>query len=448
MAHQFDKCRSRAGRVGLLVALCLGLTLVAAGQGQPQAKVYHFSARSFEIPLERALSNGTVKQVLLHVSTNGGPYKQVAIAMPSAEAFTYNASADGWYSFVVQVEDVEGRLWPPDAQIPLVQPNLRVCVDTQRPQVILKPVLPRGGTAGVEWQISDKNLDLRTLQLAYRLAGTKSWIGLNTRPLDRGQFGWTPLAAGTYEVRLTISDFARNCATATTQVKVASGAPSMTANSSGQPPRIKHVRSKTFHLNYKIDNVGPSKVKKVEVWMTRDTRQWIIYKEDAPAQGPCELTVDRAGRYGFTLRPWSGVGRAPKPPGVNEPPQLWVQVDETKPIVKITRVEVAEGKDSGSFAVHYTATDPHLSARPIAVSYATTSTGPWTELVSGQENTGVCRCPNPRDLYEFHVRVEAVDEAGNKGEAVWKDTVKVDLKTPTVTDLSADPIDPAARRSP
>src|SRR5947199_274827 len=76
------------------------------------------------------------------------------------------------------------------------------------------------GTVAVEWQVSDKNLDLRTLRLAYRAQNAQSWTALNIRQLDRAQFSWTPLP-GSYEVRLTVADQAGNTTTRITQVKAA-----------------------------------------------------------------------------------------------------------------------------------------------------------------------------------------------------------------------------------
>jgi hypothetical protein len=445
MPQPLDKCRSRAARLVLLGVLCLGLTLAAAGQGADAGPVHYFNERNFEIPF--LSSNPSVTKVRLWASSNGGPYSQVATALPSQRAFQYNAPGDGWYSFVVQVQDVEGRLNP--ANVNQFPPFLQVCVDTERPQVVLRPVLPQKGTVGVEWQVSDKNLDLRTLRLAYRLAGSPQWTGLNIQQLVRAQFSWTTPAAGNYEVRLTVADRAGNTSTATTQVRATSGgAPGQLTSSAPGGPRVKHVASKTFQLNYKIDNVGPSRVKHVEVWMTRDTQQWMRYKGDAPPVGPFELTVASAGRYGFTLRPCSGVGRAPKAPDIGQQPQLWVQVDETKPLVKIQHVVVGEGQENGTFTVHYTATDAHLRAKPISVLYSTGKEGPWTELLTEQENTGACRCQT-RDLpFEFYLRVQAVDEAGNKGFDQFAETVKVDTLVPRVQDVDVEAVDPGAKRLP
>ena len=41
--------------------------------------------------------------------------------------------------------------------------------------------------------------------------------------------------------------------------------------------------------------------------------------------------------------------------------------------------------------------------------------------------------------YQFHVRVEAVDQAGNVGEAVTESLVKVDLALPKVRILNVEP---------
>src|SRR5262249_40147230 len=148
-------------------------------------------------------SNRSAVKVLLHASTDGGrTYNQVAAAVPSKGSFIYTAPADGWYFFVVQVQDVEGRLTP--ANVKQVPPGLRVCVDPQRPRIMLKPVQPGDGTVAVEWQVSDEKagqLDLRTLRLGYRPAGGKIWTALNTRrALQHARFDWTPPAAGNYEV--------------------------------------------------------------------------------------------------------------------------------------------------------------------------------------------------------------------------------------------------------
>jgi hypothetical protein len=446
MPHPFNKRRTSAGRLGLLVVLCLGLAGAAAGQGNDQARVYYFNERSFEIPFD--MGNRPVVKVMLHAAAEGKPYSQVATAQPDARRFIYNASADGWYSFVVQVQDKNNQLTP--ANVGQGPPHLRVCVDTEKPVIsVFKPVIPQGGTTAVEWQVNDRNLDLGTLRLAYRPAGKGSWTTLNIRQLRHAQFSWTPRAAGNYEVQLSVADQAGNTAAQTIQVRAAAGNPGEVTQAGGVlSPKVRHVRSKTFRLNYTIDNVGPSKVKHVEVWMTRDTKLWSRYKGDAPPGGTYELTVESAGRYGFTLRPCSGVGRAPRPPDVGEQPQLWIQVDETKPEVRIHSVSVGEKEDLGTFTVSYTARDAHLRSKPISLFYSASKEGPWTQLLADQENTGSLKCSTKDLPFEFFLRLEAIDEAGNKGFGQWRETVKVDLNVPVIKEISADPVEGAAGPSP
>ena len=131
----------------------------------------------------------------------------------------------------------------------------------------------------VEWKVSDLNLDSSTLKLEFTATGADHWETLPIRPLSHAQYSWVPHGTGPFDVRLRVSDRAGNTATALTRVTpetVPQGAEGVSAVPG--EPRVIHVRGKTFKLNYKTDNVGPSNVKHVEVWMTRDTTAWTKYQ--------------------------------------------------------------------------------------------------------------------------------------------------------------------------
>src|SRR5262249_10241828 len=185
----------------------------------------------------------------------------------------------------------------------------------------------------------------------------------------------------------------------------------------------------------------PSNVKKVEVWMTRNVGQWSKFRDDAPAdpssKGGYELSVTSAGRWGFTLRPVSGVGRAAPAPSANEPPQIWINVDETPPAVKVLDVKVGEGAEDGTITVNYEATDAWMKDKPITILYAETSgnDAQWKVIESNLANTGTAKLSKKdKNLpYEFYLRVTAIDEAGNVGHADWKESVKVDTNEPKAT---------------
>jgi hypothetical protein len=419
--------------------------------GRADAPYHYCNARTFQIPFDMD-PNRHVRQVLLYVSSEDGKtMEQVSSAGPGDNHFVYNAKKDGWYFFVVQVETQDGRFSP--TNVKLAPPSLRICVDTVQPIVRLKQVAPQKGTVAVEWEVNDVNLDLSTLRLQYSTANSNRWIRLNCRQMEHAQFDWTPNSPGPFDVRLEVKDKAGNLGTATTRVVPGANVPpgGVFAGSTGNV-RIIHVRSKTFKLNYTIGNVGLSNVKHVEVWMMQDTQQWNNFKPNAPAKGPCELTVPRTGRYGFTIRPVSGVGRGPRPPDLGQLPQIWVVVDEKAPVVDIHSVTVGDGPDSGYITVNWRATDEHLRAQPITIKYSPTGTeGSWKDLQTSLENTGTCRC-SVKDIsathYEFYVRVEAIDEAGNVGSAQTKETEKIDLKVPTVEKIDAEPIGAEGSRPP
>ena len=110
----------------------------------------------------------------------------------------------------------------------------------------------------------------------------QDWTPLAVPQLAHGQWSWTPSVQGPVEVRLHVQDKAQNQAEGSVTVRPgefhpAAGAPAPEA------PRgnIIYVKSRTFQLSYSIEDEGPSGVKNVEVWWTKDTRLWQLYAADA-----------------------------------------------------------------------------------------------------------------------------------------------------------------------
>ena len=134
------------------------------------------------------------------------------------------------------------------------------------------------------------------------------------------------------------------------------------------------------------------------------------------------------GKYGFSLVVKNGLGVASPAPKTGDAPQLWVEVDETCPSVQLTECVVSQ---LDSLMIGWTASDLHLAHDPITISTAVSKEGPWTVVASGLANTGRYVWKMPRDLpYEFYVKVEALDTAGNVGSDHTPRAVKVDLCQP------------------
>jgi hypothetical protein len=209
-------------------------------------------------------------------------------------------------------------------------------------------------------------------------------------------------------------------------------------------PDRRLVNSKRISLNYELKEVGPSGVSTIELWYTQDGRAWSRYplprSGDEVQRPPLVFEVNQEGVYGFTLVAKSGVGLGERPPQVGDRPQVWVEVDLTRPLVSLQNVLVGQGPDKGKLTVHWTARDKNLGRDPIAISYAEQAGGPWTPIVEHIQNTGRYVWSMPERVpYQFLVRVEAADLAGNVGEAVTPTMVKVDLAQPKVRILQVEP---------
>jgi hypothetical protein len=376
------------------------------------------------------------------------------VAPPEQEHFKFICDRDGFYWFTVQTVDVEGRLFP--ATLDGAQPSLKVVIDTQRPDVTLRPLAGRGGEVGVTWEIRDDNFDARdpdSLRLEYRAAGSLGWTALPANP-TASQHLWTPETSAPLEVRLRARDRAGNVGEAITNVIVGqqNTGPAFQSGSGaglpfGFPGGVEHriVNSRKISLNYELKEVGPSGVSSIELWYTQDGRGWNKYplpqarEGGAPAK-PLVFEVNGEGVYGFTLLARSGVGLGERPPQIGDRPQLWVEVDLTKPVVQLQGVVVGQGPDKGKLTITWTARDKNLDPeRCITLAYAEQAGGPWTPIAQNIANSGRHVWSMPERLpYQFLVRVEAVDRAGNVGEVVTTELVKVDLSQPRVRILGVE----------
>jgi general secretion pathway protein D len=194
---------------------------------------------------------------------------------------------------------------------------------------------------------------------------------------------------------------------------------------------VKHVKRRTFRLRYLFHNVGPSGVKNVEVWFTRDGHAWQRVATDASPSGADRLQVETEGRYGFTLIPRSGAGLAAAPPAAGDRPQIWVEVDETRPVVNVLDVTVG-GTARNQLTVAWSASDKNLRTQPITVSCAGSSAGPWKVVGDRLPNTGRFTFSAQGLPGRVHIKVSAADEAGNVGSAVTREPVILDTHVPRV----------------
>jgi hypothetical protein len=329
--------------------------------------------------------------------------------------------------------------------------------------VALRSAAAPGGQAAVSWDIQDENLNnLRqnkpdTLLLEYRAAGRDaSWTRIPAEQKAVGQASWPVTTSAPLEVHLRVADDAGNIGEKSANVTpgvgggtaAAVGATDPAASHGPAPAARQFTNNKRVQLKYGLEDVGRSGVSVVEVWTTTDGRSWQLLKPwkesvkglDKPT--PIPLTFENEGLYGFTLVPRSGVGRGAPGPQPGDEPQIWIEVDWTKPVVHLRTVDAGRGADDGFLLVSWTAEDKNLADRPISLSWAADPKGTWAPLAEGLPNEGFYRWKIDEDKVpvQFYVKVQARDRAGNVGEAVTAELIKVDLKQPRANVSGIEPI--------
>ena len=202
-------------------------------------------------------------------------------------------------------------------------------------------------------------------------------------------------------------------------------------------------------LEYRIDQIGPSGVGKVEVWMTNDQgANWKFLTEDANRRSPTEFNLPGDGLYGVRVVVTNGNGFGGHAPVASEQPQLWIEVDTTAPVVQLKELE--PNASTGTIDIRWTATDKNLGPEPINLSFAThRAEGPWQPLAKNLKNDGLYRWPIPRDMgAQFFIRIEATDLAGNATRTESPTAVVLDMTEPraSVIGVTAVPVPPTPLR--
>ena len=204
------------------------------------------------------------------------------------------------------------------------------------------------------------------------------------------------------------------------------------------PTRV--VNSKRIVVDYEIKDVGPSGVSTVDLWYTRDGHKWDKCPVGPQRTSPYILEVREEGTYGITLVASSGIGLKKRPPRPGDAPQIWIEVDTTKPLVRLTGCRVGTGTEADSMTITWKASDKHMTEKPITLSYAEQPDGPWSTIVANMENTGMYLWKMPTNVpQKMVIRMEAGDQAGNIGLCQTREWVMVDLAKPSVAIVNIKP---------
>lgn len=206
------------------------------------------------------------------------------------------------------------------------------------------------------------------------------------------------------------------------------------------------VASPRFPLQYVVEDAGPAGPATVELWVTQDGgRTWFRRGEDPDRTSPFAVDLGGEGTFGLRLvsRGSSGLGDDPPAPG--DAPHIWVDVDSTPPAVQMAPVQAGQGTNLGKVAIQWRAGDVHLAEKPVVLSWRPVdqSGARWTPITEQPiENSGKFIWTVPATVPpRFHVRVDVVDTAGNRGSAQTPEDlpVIVDRARPKSRIIGLDP---------
>jgi hypothetical protein len=461
-----------------VAAIALTLPIPAAAQDGDRVPVRYWPKREigFPVPPYVLEMNPRPAKLRLYAARAGGRFEQVAERAVNAldpidnrpPGFVYQAKDDGEEEFAVQLVYDDGTVQPRTENLPT---EARVIFDT-RPPVIQ---IAANGRYGVEWSISDENLNPDSIRLECRWSGTRNWYEppLRSALRPRDGYTWDSLAGErrTLEVRVLAEDKATNKASSRIITLPAAGTSAglrdfdpltsrpadltdrggsrrtLTDDVPAAPP-IVYVNTKELSIKSKLMHVTRSGVAAVHLFvkdMTTNTNgEWKFYKKqecNIPYDTPDPMVeisyvAPKDGLYGFIVIPESGVGRREPDPRPNSPAQQLVEVDTVPPTVKIKNVMVSPGGAIGPrVEIEWDADDRNLMPSPILLEYATEKTAQvWTSIAE--------KVPNSRryawevadkTLFKIYIRIRAVDKAGNTGEHIYEKDVIIDLDRPSAT---------------
>jgi hypothetical protein len=200
---------------------------------------------------------------------------------------------------------------------------------------------------------------------------------------------------------------------------------------SNQTYRI--VKEKQFQIGYKVQDVGPSGVSSVDLFITEDNgAHWFRYGADDDLQSPFLVEVPREGTYGFSIGVKSGAGLASDPPQPGDRPAIVVVVDQLPPQIEMLPLEQGRGRDANKLLIQWRLSETHPADRPISISFAANRQGPWQPITGWTEDTGRhIWTVGPGTPSKFFLKLEARDAAGNMQVVETPQPVLIDLSRPS-----------------
>jgi len=197
----------------------------------------------------------------------------------------------------------------------------------------------------------------------------------------------------------------------------------------GSGPAGRQILNTTrANIDFRIDQVGPSGISKLEAFVTTDQGQsWQRLREYTDRRSPIDIELPGEGIFGLRLVVTNGNGFGGAAPKRGDSPDCWIEVDTTGPFVQLRPIELVP--QAGQLDVRWTASDKNLGNEPVNLYFRTQADAPWRPIARNLKNDGSYRWTFPRDAgSHFYFKVEVADQAGN--------VTRIESPTPLVLDMT------------
>lgn len=459
----------------------------------------HTNKPRFRIPFRYdalEMQRLSAREIQLFVSVDRGKrWQHIQSVAPQQGKFEFVAPRNGEYWFSVKTLDTYNQLHPSG---PTFEAGLKVVVDTTRPKLSIQLSEVSPGRIQVKWTAEDAALDLSRLKLEFVEPGGSNWQKMAIRAEASGQTSWRVSRAGQVAVRGSVSDMAGNEVQTQQQLHITTAPadaprpsvpdfrqpiagqqppdsfaqhdPTLPPATVGQPvsdnpasrPDLlsgrypvadetyspqdssrRVVNTSQFNIDYTVEDVGPSGVGAVDLYVTQDNGQtWYHYGSDRDRKSPFQVRMTENGEYGFDIRVQSGVGLVADPPQPGDPPVLTVLVDQVAPVARLFPVSQGRGATSNRLQIRWSVRDEYLDERPVALYYSANPNGPWEPITGWQEDTnGYDWTVSGQVPSQLYIRLAARDQAGNITYDQTSKPVLVDLARPTARIINVESAD-------
>jgi hypothetical protein len=220
-------------------------------------------------------------------------------------------------------------------------------------------------------------------------------------------------------------------------------APPARSNLGGTKPGL--VANPKFNLQYAVEDAGPDGPATVELWVTQDGgRTWRLAGTDPDRKTPFPVDLGGEGTFGLKIVAKSASDLGDTTPVPGERPTFFVEVDSTRPRVKLDRVRVDTRGGVATLGIDWRASDFNLGLHPVEVLIRPDTPGAkWQRIGQPVANDGHATWTVPANApVRFYVRVEVTDEAGNRDsdETPPNNPVIVDRTRPKGKILGLEPV--------